>query len=90
MTAPRRDKRTSSGHVTRASFASVPSGSGSALNKSAPKPSIAAMLATIGRLATSLIWVPIKKLFEDKVPADGSDVCVLGNDALKPAEGKNK
>jgi hypothetical protein len=28
-------------------------------------------------LATSVVWVPIKKLFADKVPADGSDVCVL-------------
>ncbi len=53
-------------------------------------PNAGDVLATIGRLATSLIWVPIKKLFEDKVPADGSDVCVLGNDTQTAAEKKNK
>lgn len=35
------------------------------------------ILATVIRIATSIFWVPVKKLFEDKVPADGSDVCVL-------------
>ena len=35
------------------------------------------VLATVIRMATSIFWVPIKKLFEDKVPVDGSDVCVL-------------
>ena len=35
------------------------------------------VLATVIRMATSIFWVPVKKLFEDKVPVDGSDVCVL-------------
>jgi uncharacterized protein involved in outer membrane biogenesis len=35
------------------------------------------ILATVIRMATSIFWVPVKKLFEDKVPVDGSDVCVL-------------
>jgi uncharacterized protein involved in outer membrane biogenesis len=35
------------------------------------------ILATVIRMATSIFWVPVKKLFEDKVPVDGSDVCAL-------------
>ena len=35
------------------------------------------VVETVVRLATSIIWVPIKKLFSEKVPVDGSDVCVL-------------
>ena len=35
------------------------------------------VVETVVRLATSVIWVPIKKLFSEKVPLDGSDVCVL-------------
>jgi uncharacterized protein involved in outer membrane biogenesis len=35
------------------------------------------VVETVVRLATSIIWVPIKKLFSEKVPLDGSDVCVL-------------
>ncbi len=34
-----------------------------------------AILETIARLGTSLIWVPIQKLFGNEVPADGADVC---------------
>ena len=34
------------------------------------------IVETAIRLATSIIWVPIKRLFEEKVPADGRDVCV--------------
>lgn len=34
------------------------------------------VIETAIRLATSIIWVPIKRLFSDKVPADGRDVCV--------------
>jgi uncharacterized protein involved in outer membrane biogenesis len=34
------------------------------------------VVETVVRLATSVIWVPIKKLFSEKVPADGSDVCM--------------
>ena len=33
------------------------------------------MIETIGRLATSVIWVPLQKLFGKKLPADGADVC---------------
>lgn len=33
------------------------------------------VFATVVRMATSIFWVPLKKLFEDKVPADGRDVC---------------
>ncbi len=33
------------------------------------------ILATVVRMATSIFWVPVKKLFEDKVPVDGRDVC---------------
>lgn len=33
------------------------------------------IFATVVRMATSIFWVPFKKLFEDKVPVDGSDVC---------------
>ena len=35
------------------------------------------VVETVVRMATSIVWVPIKKLFSEKVPADGSDVCVL-------------
>ena len=40
-------------------------------------PNAGDVLETVVRMATSIIWVPIKKLFEEKVPADGSDVCVF-------------
>jgi uncharacterized protein involved in outer membrane biogenesis len=33
------------------------------------------VLETIGRLATSIIWVPLRKLAGKKIPRDGSDVC---------------
>lgn len=33
------------------------------------------MIETIGRLATSIVWVPLQKLFGKKIPADGADVC---------------
>jgi uncharacterized protein involved in outer membrane biogenesis len=35
------------------------------------------VVETVLRMATSIVWVPIKKLFSEKVPIDGSDVCVL-------------
>ena len=35
------------------------------------------VVETVVRMATSIVWVPIKKLFSEKVPVDGSDVCVL-------------
>ncbi len=40
------------------------------------------VLQTVVRLATSIVWVPLKKLFGERVPADGADVC---NVVLKPA-----
>lgn len=33
------------------------------------------IFATVVRMATSIFWVPVKKLFEEKVPVDGRDVC---------------
>ncbi len=33
------------------------------------------VVETAIRLATSIVWVPIKRLFSEKVPADGADVC---------------
>lgn len=33
------------------------------------------VLQTALRLATSILWVPLQKLFSDKVPKDGADVC---------------
>lgn len=39
---------------------------------------------TVGRLATSIIWVPLQKLAGKKLPADGADVCYGKlEDALK-------
>jgi uncharacterized protein involved in outer membrane biogenesis len=33
------------------------------------------VLETVGRLATSIVWVPLQKLAGRKIPADGADVC---------------
>ena len=33
------------------------------------------VLETIVRFATSVVWVPIKRLFSEKVPEDGADIC---------------
>ena len=33
------------------------------------------VLETIVRFATSVVWVPIKRLFSEKVPEDGNDIC---------------
>jgi AsmA family protein len=33
------------------------------------------VLETIVRFATSVVWVPIKRLFAEKVPEDGADIC---------------
>jgi AsmA family protein len=33
------------------------------------------VLETVGRLATSILWVPLQKIAGKKIPADGSDVC---------------
>ncbi len=35
------------------------------------------VLQTVVRLATSIVWVPLKTLFGERMPADGSDVCKL-------------
>lgn len=40
------------------------------------------VLQTVVRLATSIVWVPLKKLFGERTPADGADVCKI---VLKPA-----
>jgi AsmA family protein len=34
------------------------------------------VIETVGRLATSIVWVPLQKLAGKKIPADGADVCV--------------
>ncbi len=36
------------------------------------------VMQTVIRLATSIFWVPLQKLFSDKVPQDGADVCNPG------------
>lgn len=42
------------------------------------------VLETVGRLATSIVWVPLQKLAGRKIPADGADVCnVRLEDALR-------
>jgi len=33
------------------------------------------VIGTAGRLATSIFWVPLQKLFGKKIPDDGADVC---------------
>ena len=33
------------------------------------------LIGTVGRLATSILWVPLQKLGGRKIPADGADVC---------------
>ena len=33
------------------------------------------VIETVGRIATSIIWVPLQKLAGKKIPRDGSDVC---------------
>lgn len=38
-------------------------------------PNAGDVLQTVLRLATSILWVPLQRLFSDKVPQDGSDVC---------------
>ena len=38
---------------------------------------------TIVRLGTSIFWVPIKKLFSEKMVADGSDICLATEQMAK-------
>lgn len=33
------------------------------------------ILETVGRIATSVVWVPLQKLFGKRIPRDGADVC---------------
>src|SRR6185436_7352854 len=33
------------------------------------------IVGTVGRLATSIVWVPLQKLAGKKIPTDGADVC---------------
>jgi hypothetical protein len=33
------------------------------------------IVGTVGRLATSILWVPLQKLAGKKIPIDGADVC---------------
>ncbi|MGH7948555.1 MAG: hypothetical protein ACREQF_04960, partial [Candidatus Binataceae bacterium] len=35
------------------------------------------IVETVGRLATSIVWVPLQKLFGKTIPTDGRDVCAL-------------
>jgi uncharacterized protein involved in outer membrane biogenesis len=42
------------------------------------------VLETIGRLATSLLWVPLQKLFGKEIPADGHDMCGPPGSATLP------
>ncbi len=49
------------------------------------------IIGTVGRLTTSILWVPLQKLFGKKIPVDGADVChpsfdSAGSFALLPAE----
>ncbi len=45
---------------------------------------------TVLRLATSIVWVPLKKLFGERMPADGADVCNLTLKPVRPAAGNGK
>ncbi len=40
-------------------------------------PTAGDVFETVLRMATSIVWVPIQRLFSDKVPEDGGDVCEL-------------
>jgi hypothetical protein len=46
------------------------------------------IIGTVGRLVTSIFWVPLQKLAGEKMPADGADVCfpVLGDASPAPAK----
>src|SRR3954468_4430882 len=43
------------------------------------------IVGTVGRLATSIFWVPLQKLGGKKIPADGADVCFPSFQAAAPA-----
>ncbi|MCU0870588.1 MAG: hypothetical protein MUF30_13520, partial [Burkholderiales bacterium] len=44
------------------------------------------ILGTLGRLATSVFWVPIAKLTAKEIPADGRDVCNVDLDPARPGD----
>lgn len=48
---------------------------GGTFQKFSISPTAGDVLGMVGRLATSLVWVPIQKLAGRKIPADGADVC---------------
>jgi AsmA family protein len=35
------------------------------------------IVETVGRIATSVVWVPLQKLFGKRIPRDGADVCAM-------------
>jgi uncharacterized protein involved in outer membrane biogenesis len=43
------------------------------------------VVGTVGRLVTSIFWVPLQKLGGKKIPADGADVCFPSFQASTPA-----
>jgi uncharacterized protein involved in outer membrane biogenesis len=48
---------------------------GGTFQKFSISPTTADVLGMVGRLATSIVWVPIQKLTGKRIPADGADVC---------------
>lgn len=48
---------------------------GGTFQKFSISPTASDVLGMVGRLATSIVWVPIQKLTGRKLPADGADVC---------------
>lgn len=48
---------------------------GGTFQKFSISPTAVDVLGMVGRLATSIVWVPIQKLSGRKIPADGADVC---------------
>ena len=46
------------------------------------------VLGTIGRLVTSILWVPLQKLAGNKIPADGADVCFPAPGDSSPASAR--
>jgi uncharacterized protein involved in outer membrane biogenesis len=44
------------------------------------------IIGTVGRLATSIFWVPLQKLAGKKIPADGSDVCYPVFSDVRPSQ----
>ena len=51
---------------------------GGTFQKFSISPTASDVLGMVGRLATSIVWVPLQKLTGRKLPADGADVCGAG------------